>query len=320
MNFVIIEPNQINYSDLEKNHTRFKKEILEEDIEDFINIYEAKNSYEGMQSIIEKCGFNHEELLHTTIVYESHKYVYYMIHNVNDKNDKTTNINKIAIYLSKNRFKIYGSVGIIKEEIKPNGDTVISSMNINEILDIYYSNLVFKGIKIDEKGVIDEFKYILNPIDWMKPEESLNYKFFEYEIFDKIIMIFIELRPKNDIFNEKASILLSKKVNGTVYVALRTKIDDIKQIEHVYENLDKSIAEKLIYVLSVNQDDIKESEHERKKMKIVCFHTILEKRYKNFMNRKEELKSYNLALKFKDHISVNRLATDHLNKQVNEQV
>lgn len=309
MNYVIIEANKLNYSDFDKNITRFKKDNLEEDIEDYVQIFDADDSYEGMQCIIEKCKFDNKDLLHTTIIYESSNCVYYMIHNIDNV---TNNINKIAMYLTKNRFNIYGSVGIIKEQII-NNNTIISKIKFNDILEIYHNSLVFKGIKISEKNIIDEFTYILNPIDWMKPDDSQNFKFFEYEIFDKILMVFIELYPKNDIFNYNGSVLLQKKTNGTVYVALRTKIDDIKQIENIYENLDKTLMDKLIAILSVNQDEIKENDSEKNNMKIMNFYTILEKRYNNYLNKKNILqkKDYQTT----NQKTLNSLAIEHLNKQ-----
>lgn len=310
MNYIIIQPNNINYCELDKKHSRLNKKLLEEDIEEYVKIYDAKDSYDGMQYIIEKCEFKPDELIYNTIISISSKYIYYMTHTIEDNNKSNKDINKIAIYLSKNKYKITGSVGIIKEEILTYCKTKISLIKFDEMLDIYYNNLVYTGIRIVENGDISEFKYILNPIDWMKPEETQNYKFIEFTIFDKVIMIFIELKPKNDIINEKASILYNKKINGTVYISMRETINDIKQTDFIYENLDINTINKLINVLSVNQEDIKETEAELKNMSIVNFYTILDKRYYNFLNKKD-LK----RLIYNNKFSVNKLAVDLLNKK-----
>jgi len=315
MNYIIIEPNQIHYSDMEKTHSRFSKTSLEEDIEDFIQIFSDNNAYDGMQSIVEKCKFSSDDLIHTTVIQETCKYVYYMIHTVNDDNNSSHNINRIAMYLARNKFKIYGSVGIIKEEVLSSGDTAICQMKLSEILQIYQDCLTFTGVKIDENGDVNEIKYILNPIDWLKPEQCSNYKFFEFEIFDKIMMVFIEMIPKNDIFNVKASTILSKKVHGTVFVALRAKIDDIKQIDHIYENLDKETISKLISILQVDQNDVNESANEKQKMKIMNFHIIIDKRYKKLLEKKNTINRINIFEKFKDQTPAHILAAQFVNKK-----
>lgn len=310
MNIGIIDSNVINYSETDHTHTRLKRDNLEEDIEEYITFTKASDSIDAMQLIIEKCKFSPEELIYTTIIYETPKYIYYMIHTVDDNNQKK-DINKIAIYLSRDLYRITGSVGILKEEIKTNNDNVMGNLYLNDMLDIYVNCFVHKGVIIDNNnGEINEIKFIFNPIDWYNIEEASNIKFIEYEIFDKILMMFIEIKPKNNIINEKASIIYGKKVNGKVIFALRRKNEDIKQTKYIYEDLTKDLAEKLLYILSTKQENIKESEEEIKKMKVYNFYTVLENRYNKYV--KKYGYTYSLLEKIKDQISANDLALQSL--------
>lgn len=311
MKVAVIKHNDINYSESDKTHSRFKKEYLEEDIEDYVDFVPFLDSYDAMEKIIESCGFDKEQLINTTVIYESAKSIFYMIHIIDDKNENK-NINKIAMYLTKNLFRITGSVGIMKEEILSNGCTNISNITFNELLDVYNDCLVHKCVIIDEKGSIDEVKYIFNPIDWLKVEESKNYKFIEYEIFDKMLMMFIEIQPANNILNEKATILYGKKIHGKVIFALRTKPVDIKEINFIYENLYKNTVEKLISVLSVQQDELKETDDEKKNMKVYNFYTVLEKRYLKYITKYSNGYLLDILNKIQNNISINEAAYKYI--------
>jgi len=282
MNVAIIQENQINYTENNLTHSNFKRDKIEEDIEEYIKFIQVKDSQNAMETIIEECNFDPNDLIYTTVILESAKYRYYMIHLVDDNNCKN-NLNKIGIYLSRKQFRIYGSIGIIKEEIK-GIDIHLSKINLDEIIDVYIKCFVHTGAIIDNKNTSD-IKYIFNPIDWLKVEEANNVKFIEFEVFDRILMMFIELKPKNDIINEKASIIFGKKINGKVIFALRRKNEDIKQTDYIYEEINKDTIEKLIRILTVKQDEIKETDKEKNNMKIYNFYTIIEFRHNKYVNK-----------------------------------
>ncbi len=313
MNIAIINTNDLNYSELDKTHSRLKKDYLEDDIEEYIQFVNVENPHDAMENIIKLCNFDHEELIHTTIISESSKYIYYMIHTIDDKGDKQY-LNKIAMYLTNNVYRITGNIGIIKEEIHINGFTELSKISFNNILDIFSDRFVHKCIIINNNQV-DEIKYIFNPIDWINANEASNYKFIEYELFDKIMMMFIELNPINDVINEKASILYGKKVNGKAIFALRSKPNDIKHTEFAYENLSVDMIEKLLSILSVDHGEFKESDEEKNIMKVYNFHTVLEKRYSKYINKYGKGYSTKLLLNIKNDISTNNIAQNHILSQ-----
>lgn len=248
MSYAIIDINNINYSEMDKTHGRLNINNLMDDIEDYINVHNCKDTMTAMEDIIIKCNFCPDDIINTTIIKESENSVYYMIHTIDSEN-KNTNINGIGMILSKKLFRITGSVGIIKESFDCSSNlNSFSAVSIQNILDIYHKNLVFDAIKINHDESMDIINYIHNPIDWLKPEESLNYKFLEFELFGKIIMIFLELAPKYDSQNKIASILLGKNIHGHVIISMRDKIDDIMIIDNKYESLDMDTLKKIIYI------------------------------------------------------------------------
>lgn len=296
MSYAILENNTINYSDLDKTRTRLNRDNLLDDIEDYINIYKCVDMMTTMEEIIIKCKFDPEDVINTTIIKETQNSVFYMVHTVDDTN-QNYDINRIAMTLSKNVFRITGSVGIIKETYEySNNETYYSTVALTDILDIYQKNLVFDGIKLNHDGCMDIIQYIYNPIDWLKPNESLNFKFTEFEIFGKIVMVFIELKPTIDSYNPLASILLGKKVHGYVIIALRDKIDDIKINEHKYESLDKQIIDKIIYVLKYcSQNEDSECHNigtSNKVLKIDNFYTRLNDKYTRLLKMKNKIPKY----------------------------
>lgn len=274
MSVIIIDANKINYSELEYTHSRFRNDKIEEELEDIMEVISTPDILTGMEMIVEKCNFDKDELIYTTIIYESQDEIYYMIHTVDD-NDIINEINKVGIYLSRDKYKITGKIGILKEKII-GGETKYDIISKENIYDIYCKTFIHRGVIIDDNK-IDEIRYIHNPMDWIKPDEASGIRFIEYEIFDKILMMFIELKPKKDTINELASVIYGKKVNGRVMFALRRKGEDLREIRHIYEDLSIDIVNKMLCVLSVNPDELRKDSEEA--MKAYNFYTIIKKRY-----------------------------------------
>lgn len=284
MSYAIIDENTINYSEIDKTHGRFKIDNLMDDIEDFIHVHNCTDITTAMEDIILKCNFDPDDIINTTIIKESENFVYYMIHTIDD-NTKKKDINGIAMILSKKLFRITGSVGIIKESFNCSSNSnSFSPVSMQNILDIYHKNLVFDAVKINHDGSFDVVNYIYNPIDWTKPEESLNYKFVEFELFGKIIMVFIELNPKNNFKNETASTLLGKNIYGHVIVSMRDKIDDILIVDNRYESIDTSVLKKIIYISKYQG-----TPHENVTLKIDNFYTKLWNTHRSLVSTKNKI-------------------------------
>lgn len=307
----IINPNNIHYSELDKTHHRLSYDKLKEDIEDEIEIFQVNDARDGMEKIVEICKFDPDELIHTTMIYETENSIYYLIHTIDDKNEHE-NVNKIGIYLTKEQFRITGSVGIYKEELELDEAKVGNISNIDEIIKIYHQCFIHKACIINTKGEINEIKYIHNPIDWKRPDEANNIKFLEYEIFDKIMMVFIKLKPDKNELNEKASIIYRGRIVDDVIFALRRKPEDVKQVEFIYESITKELINKILMILSVEQDELQNN----KESKIYNFYTIVEQRYKTFVRKYGNKYNKQYLEKYKNMKILNEVAHEYVQKQV----
>lgn len=308
-----ISANTLTYSETDKTHARFEYNRVEEDIEDYIEFYNTTDAQDAMQKIIEKCEFSTDDMIHTTVIKETKDTIYYMIHTIDDQHEKT-NLNKLAMHMTYGKMRIAGSVGIYKEQINYTNNVTLSSVTMKELVEIVRSFFVHCGVIIDVDGKINEFNYIFNPIDWIKEHDSKNLRFIEFEIFDKIIIMFIELQPVHDSLNEKASIVHGNNVHGKTIFAMRQKPTDIKQCEYEYTDMRIETIDKLISVLSTSQNELKETEEDKTNIKIVNFYTILENRYLRYVSKYGNGYSTKLLKTIFDKPSVNKIAYDKLNK------
>lgn len=240
--FAIISTNDIKYVDSDKVASRFEKDELESVLEDYIKFeYNNDTLLDQISEIVQATENCHGS---TYLCHEDESYRYELCYAIDDYNK---NKNGIGTILCDNRCKITNNAIVLKYKINTNEPKLVD-ITLNDIIYIFRSKNIHKGIKIDVDSSVDEFQYFFNPLDWKKYDTINNIKFHEFKIYDKILMFFIELKPEKDQLNEISSMVYGKKILGTVYAALRLNNDDMTHV-NVYCDIDKVTFKKLIDVM-----------------------------------------------------------------------
>jgi len=114
---------------------------------------------------------------------------------------------------------------IVKNNIKT--DTTLDSIShISELVNVCYTIMHKDGIVITPDGVLNTYKYIINPIDYIIATDrdyTKHYVYHEYEIYTYILLIFADTRETEGKLNEKGTLLAGHPVNGPIHVALYKK-------------------------------------------------------------------------------------------------
>lgn len=300
----IIKPNHIKYTDLDMNYTRLTKEKLLDDIENSVEFITVSDKEELFTIFSKYLNFKDNEWGDTIKWYDDHQYIYEICFN-DDYYKKKNNINNIAQYLTNNFLRITDNVLLLKTKVELDGSYSNCNVTLNDIIDIYYKKFIHKEILIKYNGEINEVNYMINPIDHIKPDCISNFRYNEIQLHDKIMMVFFELKPSNDLPNEKASIIHGKKTNGNVIIALRNKEEDMTQIEHVYVDFTKDLFEKLLSVLSVKKNELVDTHDE-------SFYQLLNNKYNNYKNKFGNSYLLEIYNNMKNDESINKLEFNKL--------
>jgi hypothetical protein len=239
----IIDTNTVNYTFLDNNHDRIKKDLLKKDIEDYITTVEIKDELDLIMKIIEVTKGTSEMMLYTTNIYEESEYIYQMCHLSTYTECKETEIiNKKIISLKKNgisnilcdnMYDIYGKSIVLKYKINSDNTVSIVNLDFNDFLKLFTNKKINKGVYISANGDLNDFEYVGNPLSWIPVEKIENYRYYEKEIMGKIFMFFIEVKPSIDIVNKFASSLYNSLIKGNIFISVRNKIEDVNITEPV---------------------------------------------------------------------------------------
>lgn len=314
ISIAIIRPNKITYSTMDMTHSRFTKEKLLEDLEDYVEIVNVDGLENMMEKIVEVLKLTPDITAHTTTCKEDNNYIYQMCHLIDES--KTYQQNNICIRLANSLYRVIGDVVLMKSKVLSDGKTVPCNITEDDVVELYQECLIKKCVRILPDGTVDDVSYIFNPIDWLSPDKLANIRFHEVDFSDKVMMFFVELTPENNTVNTKASILYGKQIFGNVVVAMRQKQEDIKHTEFEYYSLDNKTMNKIVSVMSVPNDILKIQTPETKSNQIVNnFHTILEKKYSLYKSKYTK-DDYSLELfnQFDTTKSVNQISREMVDK------
>jgi len=130
--------------------------------------------------------------------------------------------NGIGISLNEEHAEIKGNIVVLKFDYSLD-KYKIGNITLNDIVDILQNILVHSGLIIRANGNIDKFRFKLSPFEWMLEKEIKNLSYFEVEILEMVLYIYIEKNPENNKFNDIASALLHENdvpITGDVYLLL----------------------------------------------------------------------------------------------------
>lgn len=249
----IIDINDLKYNELEMVHSNFTREKINDLLLDYITLKDVSNEDEMMQVVIDEVvGENNDYPIHTATTKNIYHDLYLTCHISPSKEmyeefkSKSIKFNGIASYFSDIGLKIYGKAVLFKLDTK-NDAYKLLSITMDEIVDIFISKFVHKGVILNLDGSIDEFNFIFNPVDWISPNEINKYKFYETEILGKVLMLFFD--TTSTVINDTGNIIYPS-IKGKVIIGMRDQYSDMNDISVKYEDLDIDTFKKIIKLCS----------------------------------------------------------------------
>ena len=289
-NIAIIKTNNyfINESvDIDK----ITKDEIKEELKKIVEIKEV-NINNMMDEVVKVLKLTENHIADTSLCYEDAKVVYQLCNMrfiTNENNNGKKDFNCFGTQLTTTKETIYGDSVLIKSKIKDDNLCETDTFNLDDIVDLYYSKLVHKALKVNHDGSIEEILYRKSPFEKMSKEVYENYRYINNKIFGLGLEMHIEIIPKTNKINKKMTILKgNKKVRGDVILALRTH-------EYNYIDIDEKLYKKLICTCygSLKNRDLSEDESNNRKekgnlMMVINSLCILEKRYKKYCLEKKK--------------------------------
>jgi hypothetical protein len=224
-NFCKIDSNVIEYLEDDNRLNKYTYDNFEDAIEDFTTFinYETQDELHEVISDIFSA-----QTVYTTNVYETETVVYQMCHlstfaNVPEFKEINDSIilkkkNKIADLLCNYLYNVYGPVILMKSIIDQN-NVRSEKITMDDITYILRKKKVHTGILLDDNNNITELEYMVHPMSWETLPKLNNYKFYEIEMFGRILMFYIELVPTNNSYNLNANRIFAKSITATTISA-----------------------------------------------------------------------------------------------------
>lgn len=319
----IVKPNDIRYSEHDNYMSRFTPDRIEEEIEDFIIQSNVNDPLEFAEKIVKTLEPIEGTMTFTSNIYECNNFVYQMYHlttfdgsnvEINTK-IKSKKYNGIANIFANYTFSIFGSVLISKFKINSDYTLTQEDLGQNELMDIFRRKKVYKGLLIRPNEEIQEIEFVGDPLSWVDPKSRMNYRYYEFEIFGKVIMFFIQIKPDNNTDNNFAIDLYgrSNNIKGDVFIAMRDKPNDYRVVHEMYSDLNINLIKKLReLIIDENFDkDIQPFFYNHTEMKYQNFYTLVDKIYSEYL--KKEKKIVNKDIKVTQ--SLNDLTETLVNKK-----
>lgn len=257
MSIAIIDVNDVFFNLDAISKSQFTEDTITDLISDHIEIKNLNNSQdELMQLLIQELITDNEFAIHTSQVSYINNELYQLCHVYLTKDtyetikNKNIKYNGVASYLSDTNLRVFGKAILLKYN-----DTNLENLTISDVVNLFIKKFVHKGIIVNENdSSINEFKFIYNPIDWVTVEEHYKYKYYELEVYDKILMIFFDETIKTNK-NNIISILINKNIYGTAILALRNHYQDMNDTNIIYNDLDEDTYKKLINIVNNKQNN-----------------------------------------------------------------
>lgn len=182
--------------------------------------------------------------------------------------------NTLCRYINECFNEISGNCILFKMDVS-NNDVVKSNITINNIIDVYLSKLIHTAVMITPDNSLSTLNFSRIPIE-NSPIMEDNCRCVHIEFLGKTVVMFIELKPKDNRINTYATIIGKKqKIMGTVVIALISQISTVETC-----NLNDELLHKILIVMSnhsISRElDMKDNFDPNK----YNFYKILDERYK----------------------------------------
>jgi hypothetical protein len=169
-------------------------------------------------------------------------------------------INKFGSQLTSHN--VVGDLVIVKMKLEYEiKDRNISCRMVPQNTSIYEINQMIRkifikeGLSVGDNGEITTYKYVMNPLEPMmlndpKYEEHLRYH--EYEFYNVVLKVIVDLRDEDKPINESMSWLCGKVVKGMVRIGMYKKPEFNEQPP--YHTITADLFKKIVMLKQINQN------------------------------------------------------------------
>lgn len=327
----IIKENKVRLNESDKNEKNLTNDNLESLLEDYIEFKKVSSNNEMMEVIAKILDQTLNYHITTSTCYVDYDYVYQICH-LESKDDKK--VNYIARTLLSDEYYVVRDCIMLKAKLDNKLNFVNDNITIEDIIDVYRKMHKHTGLKIFADGEIKETTYYHNPMDGLTPDDVKNLKFHEFQLAtNRVAQVFIEMEPRNNKFNELASIFYGQPIYGDVLVGIRNRGDNIFSSSTLYLDITKHYFHKLLCIRSVDdlkvEDDAsiiekKQLEMEQKEVsntpKLIFFEHFVETKYASYKRKYGEKYSTKKLEKMKDMQPLHEYTKEQLKGQSKEEL
>jgi len=288
MNICVIDTNDVRYNETDMMHRNFASDTINDVLEDCISFVKINSKDDLLENIVKEIvNYDNEIPIHTATIKNKNNDLFLMCHIAPSKEvyeemkSKKVKYNGIASHMTDLKLRVYGKAVLYKLDAsseEPN----LANITSDDIVELFVSNFIHKGVIVNVNGTFDECKYIFNPIDWISPNEVSTYKYHEVEFLGKILMLFFDSssKTKNDVLTD-----LFDPLFGRIVIGMRSQYHDINDVDIIYEDLDVETLKNIIKLCENSGQSRALSEEEDINGKVVNgrrnynnFHKILNSR------------------------------------------
>lgn len=254
ISIAIIKPNTFS---LIKEKYYKNEDLLEKDFTKYIEIVETTFK-DMMELIVKTIGLTPQLMGDTLCCYETKNNIYQLCFLTFGQDSEKPEKNLISTDIVIGKEKIYGTTVLINSKINDDGVCSPDTVNIKEIIRIFYQKFIHKGIIIKTEGIIEEFEYFDHPLEYFKitSPDNDNYKKYPGIIVPFLnfnLLSFLEIEPKNNIINKKGTLFIGRqRIHGDIIIVS-------KENDFEFNDLDLTNFNKLLDLstLDLKKRDIK---------------------------------------------------------------
>lgn len=210
-----------------------------------------------MDFIVDTLSLTPELMADTVTCYEDENVIFQLCY-INDDNSPHKVLNKYATDLVYDKLEIYGPAVLMCSYITENYTCYPASVSMDELEKLYYYRMNHIGLKVNDDGSTEEFKFTDEPLSELSEEERNEYGWFEHNFLTFNLVVYMKKKHNGELLNKKITKLLgSYRIHGPVILVLKKYSKD-------YENMSNVLFEKLLLVSSGSLEDRKLSEIENR--------------------------------------------------------
>lgn len=194
---------------------------------------------------------------------------------INKDNINTFGLQITSQHVSGNLIVVKKKLSYVIKDSNVKTETQLDTLTENEFVNVLENVFIKNGVIIKPDGSLGTYKYIQNPLEHLILTDSdyeKHYVYHEYEVYTHVIILVVDTRETNGVFNSTATLLAGRPVNGIVYVGMYKKPEFNEHPPYVSLSVDV-----LKKILSIRSKSVQlTTKFERSDREYVNFEKILE--------------------------------------------